>query len=387
MDRPAPWQSAHETDVLELISGDGCLEAARAPLKPDAVEQLVVEMRQADPNTDWTEKLEQRISELTGFPHTVAVSSGDAGLGQALFAAGVRPGDEVIVPSYAPVSIADVVVSLEAVPVLIDIDEQTLLLTAEAVNDAVSDRTRAVIAVHVGGLAVPIEPLAQVAACHGLILIEETNGPGPGILCRSRTQRADIVCFRFDAISHFPMNRGGAVCTTDPEVAGRLRLQRLPAPPLSDVPLLVRGQGISQLAAAWEYMRLASVKERWRRRCQIAMTWSAGFGGSFEFQVPTEIPGQPHCWNQYMLRLNLQRCSISRVELVEQLRQRGVRVGIHYLPIHMHQRFQNHMGYGADTFPVARNEFLRELTLPINSDMSDSEVDLVWTSLMAILKA
>lgn len=386
MDRPVSWQNAHETDVLELISGDGCLEAARPPLKAEAIEQLAAEMRQVDPKTDWTERLEQRLSESTGFPHSIAVSSGDAALAQALFAAGVRPGDEVIVPSYAPVSIADVVVSLEAVPVLIDIDETTLLLTGAAVNDVVSDRTRAIIAVHVGGLTVPIEPLAQVAACHGLTLIEETNGSGAGVVCRSRSQRADIVCFRFDSISHFPINRGGAVCTTNPELAGRLRLQRLPAPPLTDVPLLVRGQGISQLAAAWEFVRLASVKERWRRRSQIAMTWSAGFGGSNEFQVPAEIPGQPHCWNQYMLRLNLQRCAVSRVELVEELTRRGVQVGIHYLPIHMHERFQSRLGYGADTFPVARNEFLRELTLPINSDMSDAEVDLVWTSLTAILK-
>lgn len=386
MHGPVTWQTTHETDVLELISGDGCLEGARAPIHPEEMTQFGELLREAGPETDWIERLEQRLSDLSGFPETVAVSSGDAALAQSLFAAGIRPDDEVIVPSFAPVSIADVVVSLGAIPILIDVDAATLLLTPDAVNDAVSDRTRAVIAVHIGGLAPPVEPLAQVAACHGLILIEDTCGSEAGIVSVRRSQRADIVCFRFDAFSHFPTNRGGAVCVTSPELARRLRLQCLPAPPLSGVPLLQHGQGISQLAAAWEFLRLESVKDRWRRRCQIAMTWSAGFGGSNEIQAPVEIPGEHHCWNQYMLRLNLQRCSISRVQLVEELQRRGIRVGIHYLPIHMHDRFQSRTGFEAETFPIAHHEFLRELTLPLNSSMSDADVDTLWKSLTDILK-
>ena len=388
MQRSVSWQTPQETDALELIFGDGCMETSRADLNPDDVEALATEIRNAGPETDWSAKLEQRVAELTGYFACVAVSSGEAALAHAILGAGVQPGDEVIVPGYAPVSVADVVVSLRAVPVIVDVDvdETTLHLNVEAVEDSLTDRTRAVIAVHVGGLATSIDKLASLAERTGLGIIEDTVGANPGVLNRSRSKRADLLCLRLDANSHFPLNRGGIVCTMDSETAARIRLQRLPASPLVGGPLTLSGHGISQLAAAWEFFQLATVRERWRRRCQIAMTWSAGFGGSNIFQVPAEIPSEPHCWNQYTLRLNLQHSSLSRTELVEELRRQGIGAGIHYLPIHMHERYQRQFGYGADTFPVSRNEFLRELTLPINSTMSDQDVDLVWTTLTDILR-
>jgi dTDP-4-amino-4,6-dideoxygalactose transaminase len=386
MQRPVSWQTPLETDALELIFGDGCMETSRADLKTEDVEALATEIRNADPATDWSAKLEQRVAKLTDYAACVAVSSGEAALAHAILGAGVQPGDEVIVPGYAPVSIADVVVSLRAVPVIVDVDETTLHLNVDAVEDSLTDRTRAVIAVHVGGLAVSIDKLTSLAERSGLVVIEDTVGANPGILNRSRGHRANLLCIRMDANSHFPINRGGIVCTTNPETAARIRLQRLPASPLLGAPSTMSGHGISQLAAAWEFVQFATVKERWRRRCQIAMTWSAGFGGSNIFQVPSEIPSEPHCWNQYILRLNLQHSSLSRTELVEELRRQGIGVGIHYLPIHMHERYQRQFGYGADTFPVSRNEFLRELTLPINSTMSDKDVDLVWTTLTSILR-
>jgi dTDP-4-amino-4,6-dideoxygalactose transaminase len=386
MERPVSWQTQRETDALELIFGDGCMEASRAELQADDVESLATVIREAGPDTDWTMLLEQRVSELTGYAACVAVSSGEAALSHAILAAGVKPGDEVIVPSYSPVSVADVVISLKAVPIIVDVDEATLQLSVDGVNDAVSDRTRAIVAVHVGGLAVPIDRFSETAERHGLTIIEETIGANPGVLNRSRSCRADLLCFRLDANSHFPLNRGGVVCVTDPELATRIRLQRLPASPLTEGPLALRGQGISQLAAAWEFLQMNSVKERWRRRCQIAMTWSACFGGSNEFQMPAEISGEPHCRNQYMLRLNLQHTSLSRTDLVEALRRRGIAAGIHYFPIHMHERYQKKFGFEADTFAVSRNEFRRELTLPIHSRMSDDDVDRVWTTLTEILK-
>lgn len=386
MERPVSWQTAYETDALELISGDGCLETSRAALVPNDIEKLAAQLRREKPEADWTTLLEQKFSDLTGYESCLAVSSGEAALTHALLASGVGAGDEVIVPSYSPVSVADVVLSLLAVPVVVDVDEATLHLTPDAAENAVSDRTVAIVAVHVGGLAVPIEQLAGVADRNGLMLIEETIGANPGVLSRSRGRRADLIVFRFDADSHFPLNRGGVVCTSDPELAERIGHQRLPALPRTEGELDLRGHGISQLAAAWEFLQLDSVKDRWRRRSQIAMTWSAGFGGSNECQVPAEVPGEPHCWNQYILRLNLQRSSISHTDLVAELRRHEIGAGIHYLPIHMHARYQSQFGYGADTFPVSRNEFLRELTLPIHSSMSDDEVDRVWTTLTEILK-
>jgi len=385
MNQSVSWQTPRESGTLELISGDGCLETSRASLRAEALERLADAVRQAGPETDWPALLEHRIAELTGYSDCVTVSTGAAALAHALWAAGVQAGDEVILPSYAPVSMADVVLQLNAVPILVDIDEATLHLTTGAVEDAVSDRTTAVVAVHIGGLAVAIGELKEIADRNDLILIEEAIGVNPGILNCSRNQRADILCFRFDAHSHFPINHGGAVCAVNPDLCSRIRGQRLPAAEPVSVLLSGQSHAVSQMTAAWEYLRLDTIRERWRRRCQIAMTWSAGFGGSNKFQVPSESPGEPHCWSQYLLRLNLQRCRIPRIELVRKLRSSGIEAGIHYLPIHMHERYQRLFGYGADTFPVSRNEFLREMTLPIDTVMSDKDVDQVWAEIMEIL--
>ena len=385
MDRSVFWQTSHESGTLKLISGDGCLETSRELLRAEAVEGLADQVRQAGPETDWPALLEHRVAELTGYPDCVTVSSGDATLVHALYAAGVQAGDEVILPSYAPVSIADAVLQLNAVPILVDIDEATLHLATGSVEDSLSDRTVAVVAVHIGGLAVAMDELKEIADRREITLIEEAIGVNPGILDRSRGQRADILCFRFDAHSHAPVNCGGMICAVKPELCNRIRGQRLTGADREAAPLPFPSQSVSQVTAAWEYLKLDTIRERWWRRCQIAMTWSAGFGGSREFQVPSESPREPHCWTQYLLRLNLQHCRLSRTELVRKLRQSGIEAGIHYLPIHMHERYQKLFGHGADTFPVSRNEFLRELTLPINSLMTDSEVDQVWAATMGML--
>jgi len=387
MNRSVSWRTPHEAGTLELISGDGCLEISRELLRAEPVQELAELVHQACPETDWAERLENRFADLTGYPDCVTVPTGYTTLLHALYAAGVRAGDEVILPSYAPVSIADVVLQLQAVPILVDIDGTTLHLAIDAVEDSVTDRTAAIVAVHVGGLAVAMGELKEIADRSGIVLIEEAVGVNPGILDRSRSQRADILCFRFDAHSHSPVNHGGMICTMNPELCHRIRSLRRTGVERDAALPQFPPQSVSQMAAAWEYLQLNSIRERWLRRCQIAMTWSAGFGGSNEFQVPSESPCEPHCWTQYLLRLNLQHCRLARTELVQQLRKSGVQAGIHYLPIHMHTRFQKLFGYGPDTFPVSRNEFLRELTLPIHSLMGDREVEQVWAAITGILSS
>ena len=145
-------------------------------------------------------EFEQQFSEYVGAPHAVAVNSGTAALHLALEAADVTRGDEVILPTWTFAATAEVVAYLDAIPILVDVDPQTLNVSPAAVEDAVTDRTRAIIVVHYAGQPCDMDAISKIAVAHGLVVIEDAahalparwNGQLVGSL-------SDFTCFSFYA--------------------------------------------------------------------------------------------------------------------------------------------------------------------------------------------
>ncbi len=172
--------------------------------------------------SDRVEALEAALRESTGAAHVVALASGTAGLEVALKAAGVRPGDEVIVPAYTYIATATAVLQVGGVPVFADIIPETENVDPDSMESLVTERTRALLPVHVSGLPCDMAAILGVAERHSLRVIEDTaQGIGGMWNGRRLGTIGDAGAYSFQASKNLPGGEGGAVVTNDPEIAER----------------------------------------------------------------------------------------------------------------------------------------------------------------------
>jgi dTDP-4-amino-4,6-dideoxygalactose transaminase len=336
---------------------------------------------------DWVKKLEQKLADDTGFSHVSVCGSESVALYLALSSIGLTAGDEVLLSTYSPVFVADVIRHFDAHPILVDIDASSLEIDYRQVEDSISDRTKAIIPVHLAGRPLELWRLANIANRTGIPIIEAVGAAAIGTLGRSSAMRGQFI---FGSSNSQPTwsvpNQLGYVCTNDHDAAQRAKLvASQPAAGPQEVQRIHFDCRPAQLGAAWEFQTLQVAQDRWRRRCEIATSYTAVFSGRVELDIPPETQDAPHSWTQYILRLNLQRLPISRIQFVEQLRAAGLQATIGHLPIHMHPYYQTAYALSTHSLPVARNEFLRVVMLPIDHTMTDADIDEVTRTVIGIL--
>ena len=170
--------------------------------------------------SDRVETLEAALREFTGASHVIALASGTAGLEVALKAAGVRPGDEVILPAYTYIATATAVLQVGGVPVFADIIPETENVDPASMESLITERTRALLPVHVSGLPCDMAAITALGARHGLRVIEDTaQGIGGMWNGRRLGTIGDAGAYSFQASKNLPGGEGGAVVTNDPEIA------------------------------------------------------------------------------------------------------------------------------------------------------------------------
>ena len=172
--------------------------------------------------SDRVDELEAALREFTGAAHVVALASGTAGLEVALKAAGVRPGDEVILPAYTYVATATAVLQVGGVPVFADIIPETENIDPASIESLITERTRALLPVHISGLPCDMAAINALAARHGLRVIEDTAQGIGGMWNGQRLGTiGDVGEYSFQASKNLPGGEGGAIVTNDPAIAER----------------------------------------------------------------------------------------------------------------------------------------------------------------------
>lgn len=339
---------------------------------------------------DWQTELETETARLCGIPHVVAVASPNVALHCVLSASDLQPGEEVIIPAYLPPSIPEVIRQFNAHPILVDIHPESAHIDVEQVAEVLTDRTRTVVAVDIAGLPVDTQMLSHFCRRHRLLLINDAQAQVPGIGTRENIHENQVRIYHCRSEETNLLSSGALICTADETLAERLRKEITPLDDLTGesqqwdaIRSLHYADRMADLAAVWQLAAFGRAREAWRRRSQIAMSYTAAFSCRREFEVPYERPDANHSWLNYPLRLNLQHLGISRDEFTAQLRRRGISVTVPCLPVNLMPHYQNRYGVAAETFPVARNEFLRRVCLPIDGRMSDIEIDRVVDTVMS----
>lgn len=345
-------------------------------------------------------EFEQEFAAVVGAKHAVAVNSCTAALHLCLEAAGLREGDEVIVPTMTFAATAEVVTYFKAKPVLVDCVPDTLNLDTNRVEKAITGRTKAIIPVHFGGHPCDMKEILSIARSHRLPVIEDAAHAFParyeGKMVGSLS---DSTCFSFYATKNITTGEGGMVTTDNADWAARVRMMslhglsrdawnRYSAHGSWYYEILSPGfkYNLTDIAAA---LGLAQLKksDRFRKvREHYATLYDEGFRDLPAIIRPQSSKNVQHAWHLYVIQLDLDRLRIGRNEFIECLQQAGIGSSVHFVPLHLHPYYREKWGYQPDDLPVAYRTFQRLLSLPLYSSMSEYDVCRVIDTVRGVVK-
>ncbi|HEX9006621.1 MAG TPA: DegT/DnrJ/EryC1/StrS family aminotransferase [Bacteroidota bacterium] len=346
-----------------------------------------------------TRQFEEEFAQAVGARYAVAVNSCTAAMHLALEAIGLKAGDEVITTPYTFAATAEVIRYFGARPVFVDIDPVTLNMDAGRIAGAVTGRTRAVIPVHIAGLPVDLQAVSEAARNAGLEVIEDAAHAFPSKYQGRMVGSSSLAtCFSFYATKTLTTAEGGMLCTDSEKVAERCRVmslhgiskdawKRYAAEGSWFYEIVAPGfkYNMTDVAAAMGLAQLRKAWAMWERRTAIAERYTTTFRELAELQVPAVRDDCQHSWHLYMLRLNLDRLRIDRNRFIEELKRRNIGASVHFVPLHVHPYYRETFGYQASDFPVAFRESAREISLPIYSRMSNSDVEDVIDAVYDII--
>jgi len=337
-----------------------------------------------------TKQFEKEFADWIGASHAVALNSCTAALHLALEAVGVTEGDEVIVPTMTFAATAEVVHYCRALPILVDCKSDTLNIDVEAIEEAISPKTKAIIPVHFAGQPCEMDRILEIARTCNIKVIEDAAHALPA---KYKGQMigtlGDITCFSFYATKTMTTGEGGMATTENPEWAEHMRILSLHGISREAInrytpegswyyEICYPGYkyNLTDMASALGIPQLRKCDDFRKIRHRYAMRYNEAFK-----DIPEIIPLQvkediEHAWHLYVIQLDLQRLRIGRNEIIDLLKQHGVGTSVHFIPLHLHPYYRNNT-YAKKRFPVANQVFERIISLPIYPRMTEADVEYV----------
>lgn len=330
------------------------------------------------------EAFEREFAEYIGVEHVVGVSNGTDALELAFRAVGVEPGDEVIMPANTFIATAEAASRIGARPVFVDVDDEHLLIDPDAVEAAITDRTKVIAPVHLFGQTAPVDRLVPITERHGLTVIEDAAQSQGAASAAGRAGTMGRVA----ATSFYPgKNLGaagdaGAVMTNDAEIAAFVRNVAAHG---STVKYVHDRIGMNaRLDAVQAPVLRAKLRrlEGWNdRRRSVADRYDELLADIDEVRRPRVRAGNTDVWHLYVVRLD------ERDRVAADLAERGVATGIHYpTPVHLTDAYA-HLGISRGTFPVAEKAADEILSLPMFPHLSEAQQTRVAEVLRSVVPA
>jgi perosamine synthetase len=330
------------------------------------------------------EEFEAAFIQYTGSVHAVAVSSGTAALHCAMYAIGIGPGDEVIVPAITFAATANCVVYQGGTPVFADIDPNTLLIDPESVKKNLNSRTKAVIAMDYGGQPCDYDSLRKISEDFGLYLVADAcHSLGATFQGRNAGTLADLSVFSFHPVKHITTGEGGMITTDNPELAERMRIFRnhgitsdyrqreKKAHWFYEMIDLGYNYRITDIQCALGISQFDKLSGFLARRREIATIYDHAFKTIPGFAPLLVNPNVVHAYHLYVVKVNGRR---SRDEVFHMMRLAGIGVNVHYIPVYQHPFYRDRFGCSPDCCPNANQCYTEVLSLPIYPAMTNQEV-------------
>jgi len=331
-------------------------------------------------------EFEKDYAKYVGAKHAVAVNSGTAALHCALLVAGVKAGDEVIIPSFTFHATAEVVLMTGAEPVFADIDPDTYTVTAETVEAAMTRNTKAIMPVHIYGLPAELDPLKKVARERGVALIEDAAQAHGAEYRGSRIGSiGDMSCFSFYAGKNMTTGEGGMVTTNDDDYSERLRMLRSHGEQRPYWPVSIgNNYRMTEVLAAIGVAQLRKLPSFLERRRKNAQFLGEKVGMLGKVAPPKEPEGRKHSWYLFTLRLRGANAG-KRNKVIEKMRSRNIEAAVYYeSPLHLLPLYRER-STSRRPLPETEKACRQVFSLPVHPKLGEQELDYVFDTLKRVL--
>jgi len=344
---------------------------------------------------EWVARFEHRFAEYLGVRHAIAVTSCTGAIHLSLLALGIGPGDEVITTPMTFIATATGIMEAGAKPVFVDVEPETGNLDATQIEAAITDRTRAILPVHLYGQMCDMQAIRKIADSYNLKVIEDAahcvegkrSGVGTG-------QLGDTACYSFYATKNLTCGEGGAVVTNDDALADKLRLLRLHGMNKNandrhkegykhwDMTALGWKYNMDNIQAAILLPQMDRLEENWRSRQELARQYEKRLWDIPNISRPRTLPGVDHSWHLFPVWIG----AGLRDRAIDALQQMGISVMVNYRAIHLLTFFSETFGFKPGDFPVAEKIGDANLSLPFYPNMPLDHVDLVTEALARVME-
>ncbi len=328
------------------------------------------------------EAFEKEFAEYVGVKHAVAVANGTAALDILLKAIGIGPGDEVITTPFTFIATSNAVLFQGARPVFADIDLETYNINPDDVLEKITDKTKAIIAVHLYGHPADMKPLREIAEDHKLYLIEDSaQAHGAEYLGFKTGALGDAAAFSFYPTKNMTTGEGGMITTDDDDIAKRARLLRNHGQSEKYLHVtLGYNLRMTSIAAAIGRVQLGKLDGFNEARRGNAEALTNGIRGIKGLKPPVEKPYARHVYHQYVVWVG-EDYPLSRNQLVDFLRGRGIGTAIHYPRPVFQQPLYRDLGYPQDICPNAIEASRHVLSLPVHPAVGADDIKYILETL------
>lgn len=346
-------------------------------------------------------EFEEKFCKYTGCARAVALSSATAGMHIALKALKIGPGDEVITPSMTWVSTVNLIVLSGATPVFVDIDRDTLMVTADLIQEHLSSKTRLIIPVHFAGASVDMAPVRKLAESRNIAIIEDAAHAIGTEYHGEKIGKKGTSIFSFHPIKNITSGEGGMFCSEDVDLVDQIR--RLKFHGLG-VDAFDRGtQGRSPQAQVLEpgfkynlpdilavlgIRQLARVEDFNDKRTQLAIHYRERLTEVEELR-PLAVPAysHKHSWHLFIVRLDVEKSKLNRNNFMEELKKKNIGTGLHFRAVHQQKYYMETMKTPSGMLPNTEWNSERICSLPLFPGMTYEDADDVVDAIKDILKS
>jgi dTDP-4-amino-4,6-dideoxygalactose transaminase len=330
-------------------------------------------------------EFERNYAEFAGVKHAIAVNTGTAALHAAMMAAGVKAGDEVILPSFTFVATAEAVVLASGKPIFADIDPETFTLSPKAIEKALTEKTKAVVPVDLYGLPVDIKPIAEIATKNNLAIVEDcAQSHGATYEGKPAGALADISCWSLYAAKNIGTGEGGVITTNDDMLAEKVRMVRTHGEKVKySSQMLGTNYRMTEIQAAIGIIQLRRLPEFLEKRAKNAARLTKNLEETDKIKLPPRLNNRKPSWYLYTIRI-LNATENMRNNIIKKMREKGIGAEAYY-PTPIHEMPYYKENFGKFNLPETEKAANQVLSLPIHPAVTDEQIDFIASTLLQLL--
>lgn len=376
-------------------TGRKMIPYGRQTIEEDDI-QAVVDVLRSDYLTTGPKiaEFEKMVADYVGAKYAVAISNGTSALHAACFAAGIQPGDEVITTPLTFAASSNCVLYCGGTPVFADVDPKTYNIDPEDICRKITDKTKAIIAVHLAGQPCDMDEIHKIAKEHDLLVIEDgAHALGSVYKGKKVGTLSDMTTFSFHPVKPITTGEGGMIVTDNEEFYKKMVLFRGHGI-TRDENLMTRNDGpwfyqqldlgynyrITDIQCALGCSQMKKLDRFLARRKEIVARYNEAFADCENIVTPYQLPETESGWHLYIVQVK----NCDRREIFEALREHGIAVNVHYIPVYLHPYYQEH-GYKDVHCRNAEEVYSHIISLPLYPTLTEEQQQYVIETLKYVI--